>query len=98
MPIITIDVTREDIDEGMTSSCNRCPIALAARRAVGSDLIGVTGSYLWVESQAIRLPEAVREFIHGFDDGTTLRFLIKPFSFDLDVPAESIPHTTQIGA
>lgn len=74
-----IEVTQEDIDEGVAGDCEACPIAQAGFRA--------TLSHTQVMGKRIRLygvwrdlpPEAIN-FVLRFDNGG----LVTPFSFEVD--------------
>jgi hypothetical protein len=67
---LTISVTPEDIDNGVTS-CDRCPVALAVRRqfpkarvAVGITCFEVMTRF---RTRWYDLPPEARQFIHDFD-------------------------------
>ncbi len=75
-----IDVTAEDIKQGVKGSAMSCPIALAVQRkrgyhgaTVGYSTCGAVGRGNWV------LPKVARDFIAGFDNGRE----VAPFSFNL---------------
>lgn len=71
-----IEVTDEDIRQGVKGQCGRCPIALAAARAGIKDV--TVGSYtMKIKHLFIHLPRNVSEFINRFDDGLP----VQPFSF-----------------
>lgn len=78
MDALSIDVTQSDIDEG-SAGCEHCPIAIAARRALGDALTGerwlTVGSthielmefppFSWIGKW--RLPQSAQDFISAFD-------------------------------
>lgn len=82
-----IEVTQEDIDHGVRTSCHSCPVARAARRAA----LRATGRRIAVDVAPwdIRfgrdyfverpLPNAAQQFIKLFD----LRHAVRPFSFEI---------------
>lgn len=82
-----ISVTKEDIKKGNQGHCRDCPIALAASRAFGVDVL-VRSRYVAVDAvpggrNAIySLPENARNFINNFDNGRPVR----PFRFELGEP------------
>ena len=73
--VLKVSATQDDIRNGVYMDCNRCPIALAVRRATGGRFCsaseqailidnwerGATGSY--------RTPAEARRFIRAFDCG-----------------------------
>ena len=74
-----IDVTQEDIDQGMPCNCRHCPIVLAAQRA-GLRNVKVTGESLSGNEHMAFLPDEALDFIYLFDKH---RELTKPFSFQI---------------
>ena len=89
-----IDVTADDIRRGERCTTDRCPVALAIRRAVPDAMILVTPTYVIVSTPAWKLnlldedmPAGVREFVLSFDRSTSpVWCTMAPFSFDLPVP------------
>lgn len=83
-----INVTQEDIENGIRHSCFSCPIALAVKRETGCNCsvesanfhlkarIFMMGSY-----EAYFPGKEAEDFINNFDGGKP----VKPFSFELDV-------------
>jgi hypothetical protein len=75
---LVIEVTADDIDHGMRRECMWCPVALAARRALGwppdpsgglevittefGHAVSIAGGPKWV------LPREASDFIQAFDD------------------------------
>lgn len=86
--MITIEVTREDIDQGVRTNCKKCPVALAISRAIGYDDVEVsTGSFYanfggnWGLARIMQpLPKFVIALIRWFDTGHK----IAPFSFAIN--------------
>lgn len=78
-----IQVTQDDIDRGHVGSECFCPIALAARRALGEN-IGLedvsVGSYtVRVRGTVYYLPTAAIRFVKSFDR----RVEVRPFEFEV---------------
>ena len=92
MRTFLIDVTAQDIRDGLQNACKECPIALAAKRAgiddpsVGANLDGWTGTVEDRAGKTAPLPAAALRFISRFDAGQP----VEPLSFTvkfLDVAA-----------
>lgn len=88
MPI-TVEVTQEDIDRGLASNSQSCPVALAFRRVltyhINLIIVGPTfvELYHWKNGhQVIELDEITRRNISDFDHHRR----IAPFTFIIDVP------------
>ena len=82
---ITIDVTSDDIAGGKRLACEKCPVALAvSRRVVGT--ASVSKFYISIDGFLVKQPPTVKSFIRDFDNQRT----VKPFSFDLKLPAEIV--------
>ena len=88
-----IDVTADDIRRGERCTTDRCPVALAIRRAVPDAMILVTPTYVIVSTPAWKLnlldedmPAGVRAFVLSFDRCTMMYPPPAPFSFDLPMP------------
>lgn len=90
-----IEVTQEDIDQGMVRSCRECPVARAIKKKVGmKTCLGVTPS--WVsfydiydktdKTFLVQLPEKATEFINKFDGNE----IVEPFEFELNITEEVI--------
>jgi hypothetical protein len=91
----TIEVTQEDIDNGVAWECGKCPVALAAKRVlpfkphVRSLAIyrkrrqQPSWRYGWyyIKVFAVDLPQEARDFISDFDHGV----FVTPFSFQVEV-------------
>jgi hypothetical protein len=83
-----VEVTQDDIKNGIRRNSDCCPIALALRRASGgtnSERIDVnprTISFWDGESRRIcGTPPDARKFIADFDD----RLMVAPLAFDLEL-------------
>jgi hypothetical protein len=80
---VKIQVTEEDIKNGVREHCAKCPIALAAQRAgcqypiVGTHLTFMLGA----KNYSTDLPYYAHEFIGLFDTGQ----VVAPFEFDLEL-------------
>jgi len=74
---VTIDVTEDDIIDGIPRLCFLCPVARAAYRALGVP-VAVTDSILEAEGYLnVALPDWVRDRIAEFD----ARGHCEPFDF-----------------
>jgi Zn finger protein HypA/HybF involved in hydrogenase expression len=84
----TIRVLQEDIDAGDLGDCYRCPVALALQRATGDMEAEIyqtsDGLRLKVGGASIVAPDAVRHFVHQFDDGE----VCEPFTFEIPRPSD----------
>jgi len=88
---MTITVTQDDIDKGLSHSCTRCPIALAIARVIKHPFVGsVTNDVLYIVILDIRhfdceidLPKVAKIFVCAFD---TIPNTVIPFEFDLNIP------------
>lgn len=92
----TVNVTQEDIAKGLKGECDRCPVALAGKRAFPDAedvLVCVTNMSVilpreagevdarWYEGS---LPIEAGSFINGFDDHRE----VEPFSFEVTLTRE----------
>jgi hypothetical protein len=95
LPTVRIEVTADDIAEGRRHSCERCPIALATRRALRAHphlgfhgaFFGAIGFYT-LELDSIEFlpsPEIAKHFVRDFDCGDP----VAPFAFDQPIPPAS---------
>ncbi len=81
-----IDVTAEDIQNGVQGDCEYCPVARAVERRTGAK---ARVEYGVIEGQvrAVKMPDSVLRFIKRFDalevSGDARLLYIEPFSFDL---------------
>jgi hypothetical protein len=80
-----INVTDEDISNGVPGQSWFCPIALAIRRELGlvAGEVAAYGSCCRVlKDDTIQLPSEAGDFINCFDEGLP----VGPFAFDLVLP------------
>lgn len=84
-----IEITQEDIDNGVRLHECRCPIALAVKRAYRdqgqSILPSVITRYVFrmdgeLRLPALKLPPEAQEFMHRFDGHE----LVHPFTFEAE--------------
>lgn len=93
MRTIVINVTQEDIDEGLPDKCSQCPVALAVKRYVRPRYyIMVSAQHLTVyppgpalDQCLYPMPDSVSNFVQNFDDAQR----VKPFEFELEVEADN---------
>jgi hypothetical protein len=76
---MNIQVTEDDIEQGVPFDPCRCPVALAIKRATRRRHIIVGESALEIGRLRYHTPHELRRFIEGFDLGRT----VSPFSFDI---------------
>lgn len=83
MKTITVEVTAEDIANGVKGKCTSCPVARALSRAAGEPW-SVAFDYATRERDCARawLTPKCRTFIEDFDCGEP----VAPFSFTIEVP------------
>lgn len=62
-----IAVTEADIEEGRPCNPQYCPVALALRRATGSQSVGVFRKYVRVNYVRYDMPDEMAEWIDQFD-------------------------------
>jgi hypothetical protein len=83
VPFVAVEVTQDDIDNGVAGSHTKCPIALALRRLTGfgGATVGYTscGPY----HERYYLPAYARKFIGAFDSDKP----VKPFTLELTEPS-----------
>jgi hypothetical protein len=79
MPV-TIQVTQDDIDNGVRCSVKRCPVALACLRTIGKNYSQIWEEY-WPDfhDPSKNIPSSVLIFVRAFDSGN----IVQPFSFVL---------------
>jgi hypothetical protein len=86
---VEINVTDEDIENGQPGDCQLCPIALAIRPLLRSDLQpkvrsnGIAFHGADHRGLSIPLPSEAKDFICDFDDEDCS---ISPITFNLDIP------------
>jgi hypothetical protein len=81
-----IEVTQEDIDNGLRGNCRQCPIALVVARSTGALYVSVNSGIQWSYFRGCvspehwrRIPLEVFRFMSDFDRGRP----VEPFSFEL---------------
>ncbi len=83
-----IDVTQEDIDQGLRNDGWKCPVGRGVQRATNDGDFAVEidrivrGTEGDEDYLSVELPEDVGERICKFDDGLGMQ----PFSFEIDLP------------
>jgi len=90
----TIDVTEEDINDGVRQNCWTCPIALAAVRSL-DDHTAYAALFLFVRrpggTLSAPLPNEAVRFMSDFDAGLP----VKPFSFTVTFNRFNTPYHVQ---
>lgn len=84
---MTVHVTQEDINSGIRTNCDSCPIAIAMHRILGepvevvwhSAYIGSIGN-----CRTVSIPRVATTFIQDFDGHRP----VSPFSFDIDLESK----------
>ena len=88
MKRVHVELTQEDIDQGIPRDCGNCPVARAIERAMGvSCKVEVEANRLDVydgETWWTPLPAMVETFVDNFDN-VNQRVLCEPFTFDLEL-------------
>lgn len=89
MEYLTVEVTGEDIEQGVPGDCVDCPVARALNRALGyaAGTVDVDADEYWLgpqdnEGRPYRLPAAASEFVMAFDSDEA----VAPFSFRIRKP------------
>lgn len=88
---ITIEVTADDIAEGIPQNCSHCPIALAVARTGIAKFINVYPGSVRLRNTMTRygdlvlLPKNAILFIDAFDSDFGRQF-VEPFSFEIEAP------------
>lgn len=84
----TINVTKDDIEFGVTCDVERDPIVLAIKRALPHGTEVLVGGRIAklrmpgaVHFEQVNLPNSVIDFVKAFDRGRD----VKPFTFELEV-------------
>ena len=87
MPLITVQVTSDDIEKGQRRNDWSCPICLALFRATGTKwVVNPENCYPITDRDCfIPLPEEVQDFIRDFD----AQGFGEPFSFEIDAPEKA---------
>lgn len=78
-----IDVTQEDINQGVRRACTKCPIAIAITRQTGLRAMVSPATILIVDARieiiTIETPSSAKTFIGLYDQFN----LVEPFAFEL---------------
>lgn len=89
-----IEVTQDDIDQGVRCDGNACAVAVAIGRAIGTGIdapwyghISVCDDEIAIGSERFFVPTEVRQFIGWFDKG----HVVNPFAFDLPIDDLVVP-------
>jgi hypothetical protein len=97
--VMRIEVTGDDVRDGIKGSCIYCPIARALRRCldvedpygvqVNREFVVISGSPAVADGRYVRpgvhdLPASASQFVQSFDAGAA----VEPFSFDFDLSGE----------
>lgn len=94
MRTVTIEVTQDDIDNGVQDDRCECPVAMAMTRMFRGKKVTVWWEHVTIGiSPSFDLPEEVSEFIIAFDkvtdrnelDPDELKLVSSPFSFNIEV-------------
>jgi hypothetical protein len=87
---MTIEVTKQDIINGVRCNPSMCPVALAVKRVVNKQLKHLSVNYkeVWYQTKdnvvVSELPVEAIKFIGAYD----FRQPVKPFNFTLKVTGE----------
>ena len=88
MATLHVEVTEQDIADGVRGDCEHCAIVLAMRRLfpsahyiwVDGSSTGIWNGRIGMKSRSWTLPESALEFIEHFDASEP----VWPFSFDAE--------------
>lgn len=90
--VVTVEVTKNDIKEGVRMEPRKCVVARAAKRVLKKGTkLSVDGDFLNLgefgadDRAEVPLTKTARRFIRRFDDGAK-RSALKPFKFTLRLP------------
>jgi hypothetical protein len=83
-----IEVTQDDINNGIRNDCDRCPVALAISRALPACRVSVYPDEVEIVRQPGVIsqhepPSEVTTFVNRFDNPSNIA-VISPFSFEMD--------------
>lgn len=87
----TIEVTQDDINNGIPNSEHSCPVAIALKRVFPDRRVSVNEDSLMLYEEINEVcvrriikgtPSEVQAFILDFDDDVA----VEPFSFEVDIP------------
>jgi hypothetical protein len=74
-----IQVTQQDIRNGVSKSYLECPVALAVKRIYPNFSVAITDKAIWIHGQKFMASRSVQRFIKSFDAGLS----VMPFGFNL---------------
>jgi len=74
MSTITIQVTQEDIDEGMRSRSDDCAIVKALKRQLHTYDVSVSALSVIIHGQTYKSSQGIADFVHNFDRDKRLVF------------------------
>lgn len=77
-----IEVTQEDIEQGVALSPYGCPVACAVKRQFPDVFVSVCNTSIWVGPMCFKANDDISDFISEFDCGGPSK--CKPFSFTLE--------------
>lgn len=82
-----IELTQEDIDQGVMDSCKKCPMALAVSRYCDAPLYaGFCNIWDAQDQWSVHIPDVMFNWMVKFDTGQ----VVEPFTFPLQLPARLV--------
>lgn len=91
---VLISVTEHDITNGMERDCSQCPVALAAKRVFGNNLIAVStltiNLYRTNHVHEATLAQIAIDFINRLDNFAKHKHRLDPFEFFVVVPFDTV--------
>jgi hypothetical protein len=79
--VLTVDVTQDDINNGVAGDPWGCPVAMAVRRLVGESQVEVVEDEISIGGSIYSNPPEVKDFVFSFD--TLGASSVDPMSFEL---------------
>ena len=76
-----VEVTQEDIDQGVRKDNCNCPVALAVKRATGREDVSVARNTIALGRDVIFRVKKICDFVFDFDEGKP----VEPFTFTVKV-------------
>ena len=67
-----VEITQEDIDQGIKGECSKCPLALALKRVFPIDEVGVYYFTFSVGRKHHNLSDEAMMFVRNFDESKKL--------------------------
>lgn len=84
---VTIDVTQDDIQQGVRENPRQCPIAHASRRAgLQEATVSLVAITYGRPARQVQSPKPARDFIQQFDDHGP--DAVQPFAFQISIDNE----------